>query len=348
MKKYDDYISYDNENCAMLPSDFRNYKIENIITHNKKMKDIINLCLRVADSEAPILITGESGVGKEMIAELIHNNSNRKKESFVKINCAAISDNLKESEFFGYEPGSFTGASRFGKKGIIEISQNGTLFMDEIGEMPMNLQSTLLRVLQDGKFIRVGGSKEIKSNVRIICATNKNLQHLVSENLFRNDLFFRLNVIPINIPTLSERKDDIGILSLYFLDYFNKQYNSKKRLSKELINSFISQNWKGNIRELQNTIERLILTSINDIISLENLYYIESINNKNDYIHFLNEDIEDFEINRPLKEIMNEFELSILTRAVQKYGSIRKAAKALEVTPSTISRKLSLSQKKKV
>lgn len=341
MKRYDDYLSYDTDDCAISPADFRNYKIENIITQNRKMKDIINLCLRVANSEAPILITGESGVGKEMIAELIHNNSNRKKESFVKINCAAISDNLKESEFFGYEAGAFTGASKFGKKGLIELSQNGTLFMDEIGEMPMNLQSTLLRVLQDGKFIRVGGSKEIRSNVRIICATNKNLQNLVSENLFRNDLFFRLNVIPINIPPLSERKDDIGILSLYFVNYFNKQYNTNKRLSREVIESFVTQSWEGNIRELKNTVERLILTSLNDIISLENLYYIESINTKNNYIHFLNEAVEDFEIDRPLKEIMNEFELGILTRAVQKYGSIRKAAKALDVTASTISRKLS-------
>jgi transcriptional regulator with PAS, ATPase and Fis domain len=324
-----------------MPKDFKIYKTENIITINDKMKDIINICLRIAKSEAPILINGESGVGKELLSELIHNNSNRKKESFVKINCAAISDNLKESEFFGYEPGSFTGASKFGKKGIIELSQNGTLFMDEVGEMPLNLQSTLLRVLQDGKFVRVGGYKEIKSNMRIICATNKDLNKLVSEGLFRNDLYFRLNVIPITIPPLSERQDDIPILSLYYVDYFNMQYNTTKKLSRNVIEALISNNWSGNIRELKNTIERLVLISLNDIITIDDLNYVGSINKKADYVYYANQDINDFEINRPLKKIIEEFELDILKKSVEKYGSIRKAAKVLDVTPSTISRKLS-------
>lgn len=340
MKKYDNYILYDHENCAIMPKDFKQYKTESIITVNNKMKDIINLCLRIAKSEAPVLITGDSGVGKELLAELIHNNSNRKKEAFVKINCASISDNLKESEFFGYEPGSFTGASKYGKKGIIEQSQNGTLFMDEIGEMPLNLQSTLLRVLQDGKFIKVGGYQEIKSNMRIICATNKNLQQSVIDGQFRNDLFFRLNVIPIIIPSLSERKDDIPILSLYYINYFNNQYNTRKKISRLAINALINENWTGNIRELKNTIERLVLISINDIITLEDLNYVASINKKADYVYYVNKDIDDFEIDRPLKEILYEFELNILKKSVEKYGSIRKAAKALDVTPSTISRKL--------
>lgn len=341
MKKYDSYVLYDENNCATMPKDFRKYKTENIVTVNDNMKDIINLCLRVANSEAPILITGDSGVGKEMLSELIHNNSNRKKETFAKINCAAISDNLKESEFFGYEPGSFTGASKFGKKGIIELSQNGTLFMDEIGEMPMNLQSTLLRVLQDGKFIRVGGYKEIKSNIRIVCATNKNLQKLVSDGLFRNDLYFRLNVIPIKIPPLCERRDDIPILALYYTNYYNIQYNTTKKLSRNVIEALIAQDWSGNIRELKNTIERLILITLNDVIDLENLNYIESIGKKADYVYYANQDINDFEINQPLKEIIEAFELDILKKSVEKYGSIRKAAKVLGVTPSTISRKLS-------
>lgn len=341
MKRYDDYVLYDKNNCAIIPRDFKIYKTENIITINDKMKDIINICLRIAKSEAPILINGESGVGKELLSELIHNNSNRKKESFVKINCAAISDNLKESEFFGYEPGSFTGASKFGKKGIIELSQNGTLFMDEVGEMPLNLQSTLLRVLQDGKFVRVGGYKEIKSNMRIICATNKDLNKLVNEGLFRNDLYFRLNVIPITIPPLSERQDDIPILSLYYVDYFNMQYNTTKKLSRNVIEALISINWSGNIRELRNTIERLVLISINNVITMDDLNYVGSISKKADYVYYVNQDINDFEINRPLKKIIEDFELDILKKSVEKYGSIRKAAKVLDVTPSTISRKLS-------
>lgn len=264
MDKYDSYVLYDEDTCAMIPKDFGKYKTENIISINDKMKDLISLCLRVAKSDAPILITGDSGVGKELLSALIHNNSNRKKEPFIKINCASIVDGLKESEFFGYEAGSFTGASRFGKKGIIEQSQNGTLFLDEIGEMSLNLQSALLRVIQDGKFMRVGGFKEIKSDIRIICATNKNLKTLVNQGLFRNDLYFRLNVIPAFIPPLSERKDDIPILSLYYTDYFNKKYNTAKKLSRAVIEAL----------------------------------------------------------------------------AVKEHGSIRKAAKALSINPSTISRKL--------
>lgn len=341
MKKYDNYIMYDKNNCAIIPKDFNEYKTEKIITINSRMKDIINICLRIAKSEAPILITGNSGVGKELLAELIHNNSNRKKEAFVKINCAAISDNLKESEFFGYEPGSFTGASKFGKKGIIELSQNGTLFMDEVGEMPLSLQSTLLRVLQDGKFVKVGGYKELKSNMRIICATNKDLNKLVSDGLFRNDLYFRLNVIPIEVPSLSERQDDIPILSIYFVNYFNIQYNTTKKISRNVIEALVSHNWSGNIRELKNTIERLILISLNDIITIDDLNYVGSINKKADYVYYANQDINDFEINRPLKKIMEDFELDIIKKSVEKYGSIRKAAKILGVTPSTISRKLS-------
>lgn len=339
MKKYN--LLYDKNNCAIIPNDFNEYKTENIITTNDKMKDIINICLRISKSEAPILITGDSGVGKELLSELIHKNSNRKNEAFVKINCAAITDNLKESEFFGYEPGSFTGASRFGKKGLIEQSQNGTLFMDEIGEMPLSLQSTLLRVMQDGKFIRVGGYKEIKSNLRIICATNKNMQHLVKEGIFRNDLYFRLNVIPITLPPLSERKDDIPLLAMYFTNYFNIHYNTSKKISKNVIESLFYRNWQGNVRELKNTIERLILISLNDIITVDDLKYVESISNKDNSIDFENQEFNEIEINRPLKKIMDEFELDILKKAVKQYGSIRKAAKALEVTPSTISRKLS-------
>ncbi len=339
MRKFN--VLYDEGNCAVMPADFGEYRTESIITTDDKMAEIINICLRVAKSEAPILITGDSGVGKELLSELIHNNSKRKKEAFVKINCAAIPDNLKESEFFGYEPGSFTGASKFGKKGLIELSQNGTLFMDEIGEMPLSLQSTLLRVLQDGKFVRIGGYKEIKSNVRIICATNKNLKDLVNEGLFRNDLYFRLNVIPVTIPPLSERKDDIPLLALYYTDYFNLQYNTSKKLSKKVINSLTCHNWSGNVRELKNTIERLVLISLNDIITNDDLKYVDSISKKADYVYYANQDISDFEINRPLKKIIEDFELDIIKKTVKKYGSIRKAAKALDVTPSTISRKLS-------
>lgn len=333
-------IHYDDDNCAIIPDNFNEYKYENIVTNNEKMLEIISIAQRIAKSDVPVLITGESGVGKELLSELIHNNSNRKKEPFIKINCAAIPDNLKESEFFGYEPGSFTGASKLGKKGFIEASRNGTLFMDEVAEMPLSMQSTLLRVMQDGMFVRVGGYNEIRSNARIICATNRNLEELIKNGLFRNDLYFRLSVIPVKIPSLRERCEDIPLLSLYFLDYFNKQYNTHKKFSKDVIIQLSSLEWVGNVRELKNSIERMVLISLNDIITKDDLQYIGSIVSKNNYTYFASQEITDNSIDRPLKELVEEYELNIIRKSVNKYGSIRKAAKILEVTPSTLSRKL--------
>jgi len=334
-------IKYDDDNCAIIPESFAEYKVENIVTGNDKMAEIISISQRIAKSDVPVLITGESGVGKELLSELIHNSSNRKKEPFIKINCAAIPDSLKESEFFGYESGSFTGALKNGKKGLIESSQNGTLFMDEVAEMPLDMQSTLLRVMQDGVFVRVGGVKEIRSNARIICATNKNIQDLVKDGLFRSDLYFRLNVIPINIPALKERREDIPLLTLYFLSYFNSIYNSNKKVSKEVIESLKGLNWAGNVRELKNTIERLVLISLSDIISIDDLQYIEAICSKNNYVYYASQELPEYTTNKPLKDMVEEYELEIIRKSITKYGSLRKAAKALGVTPSTLSRKLS-------
>lgn len=339
MKKF--VVSYDQEQCAVIPANFSEYKIGRIITSNDEMIQLIEICLKVAKSEAPVLITGESGVGKELVAELIHNHSNRAKESFVKVNCAAVPSNLKESEFFGYEPGSFTGASRYGKKGLIESAQNGTLFLDEIGEMPPLLQSTLLRVLQDGKFARVGGIKEIKANIRILCATNSNLETLVEAGAFRNDLYFRLNVIPVSIPPLSQRREDIPLLSVYFIECFNRQYNMQKRLSKEMIEALTELPWTGNVRELKNTIERLTLISSEEIISSSDLKYIKTVNDKDDYIFYANQEIHLPETDHSLRYLVERYEQNIIERSVEKYGSIRKAAKALQVNPSTLSRKIS-------
>lgn len=339
MNKFE--IIYDKNNCAVSPDNFSDYKIGNIITNDPNMIDLIKVSLRVAKSDAPILITGESGVGKELLSELIHNNSIRKNNSFVKVNCASISENLKESEMFGYEPGSFTGASKLGKKGIIEASQNGTLFLDEVGEMPLTLQSTLLRVLQDGSYLKVGGLKEFQSNSRVICATNKDLRTLVNDGSFRNDLYFRLNVIPLKIPALRDRKNDIPLLILYFIGNFNKQYNLEKKITKEAMELMCSNKWYGNVRELRNTIERLILISTNDNITYLDLQYIDSILDKKDYVHYAKQDIGSFSTTRPLKDMVEEFELNLIRKSIEDHGSLRKAAKALSVTPSTLSRKLS-------
>lgn len=339
-------VVYDSDDCAVIPQSFAEFQIGSIITCNPGMIDLINVCLRIAKSDAPILITGESGVGKELLSELIHSNSNRRKEPFLKINCAAIPDSLKESELFGYEPGAFTGALKHGKKGLIEASQNSTLLMDEIGEMPLNMQSTLLRVLQDGRFVRVGGSKEIRSDVRLICATNKNLKDLVEEGLFRNDLYFRLNVIPLTIPSLAERPEDISLLALYYTDYFNRQYNSQKRLQRNVLEAFSCRHWTGNVRELRNTMERLVLIAMHEIISAEDLKYIDAIN-QHDPSRDADEQMKDVPLqhqDKPLKEMVEAFEIDLIKKAIDRHGSLRKAAKALDVTPSTISRKLTRHQ----
>ncbi|MBA1336599.1 MAG: Response regulator of zinc sigma-54-dependent two-component system [Firmicutes bacterium] len=186
----------------------------NLITVNKKMKEIVKLSKRVALTEAPVLISGSSGVGKEVLAELIHRNSKRSSKPFIKLNCAAIPENLIESEFFGYEAGAFTGALKNGKKGVIELAENGTLFLDEIGEMALPLQAKLLRVLQDGRYRKVGGERQLQADIRIIAATNKSLEKMIEKGTFREDLYFRLNVILIHIPALKDRKEDIPILSL--------------------------------------------------------------------------------------------------------------------------------------
>ncbi|MCQ1529502.1 sigma-54 interaction domain-containing protein [Lutispora saccharofermentans] len=339
MASYNYAESLDSHNCIIPPKDFNPFKIENIFTCSKSMKRIIDLALRIAGSNAPVLILGPSGVGKEELASLIHKNSKRAQNSFVKLNCSAIPDNLIESEFFGYEAGSFTGASRSGKKGLIELAEKGTLFLDELGEMPPNLQTKLLRVLQNGKFLKIGAYKESSSDTRIIAATNKDLQAMIKSGTFREDLYFRLNVIPIHIPRLNERREDIPLLSMYFLDYFNKQYNVNKKIRLEVMNQLLCHNWPGNIRELKNTIERLVLISLDDVITMDDLSYSYFAENKYNSIESSISDIQ-YIPNMTLREMVNEFETNIITQAVKKYGSIRKAAKVLDVTPSTLSRKL--------
>lgn len=334
-------IQYDSDNCGVIPDSFVPFKIGGIITNNEKMAERIYIAQRVAQSEASVLITGESGVGKELLSELIHKSSTRSANPYIKINCAAIPDSLKEAEFFGYEPGAFSGAARNGKKGLIEAAQNGTLFMDEVGEMPLDLQSVLLRVMQDGVFVRVGGIREIKSNARIICATNRDLKELVEREHFRNDLYFRLNVISINIPPLRNRREDIPLLSLYFVEQFNQLYNAQKKLSREVLETLSNFDWLGNIRELKNTIERIVLIAANEIIVLDDLKYIEAACGKKNYVYFANQEVVDESVDRPLKAAVEKFELELIKRTIHKHGSLRKAAKALDTAPSTLSRKLS-------
>src|SRR5699024_6543855 len=226
-----------------------------------KIKQMIN---RIAQFNTTILITGESGVGKGVITKTIHEQSNRKDQPFIHINCGAIPESLIESELFGYEKGAFTGAQKDGRIGLIEQADKGILFLDEIAEMPLHLQVKLLKVLQERQFYRLGGSEIVKVDIRIIAATNQNLEELVEQGMFREDLYYRLNVVPINIPPLRTRPEDITYLIDYFFKQFNEKYGLSAYLSLEAENALHRYKWPGNVRELENLIERLVIMSENE------------------------------------------------------------------------------------
>jgi Nif-specific regulatory protein len=235
------------------------YRITNIVGNSNKMREVFQMISQVCKSNATVLLRGESGTGKELVANSVHYNSNRSKGPFIKVNCAAIPSNLIESELFGHEKGAFTGAIKQ-KLGKFELAHKGTLFLDEIGSIGLDVQSNLLRVLQEKEFERVGGQRTIKIDVRIIAATNKNLEQAVEEGSFRGDLYYRLNVFPVYMPPLRERKTDILLLSDYFLEKYSKENGKEiKRLSTPAIDMLMAYHWPGNVRELENCIERAVL-----------------------------------------------------------------------------------------
>jgi len=303
-----------------------------LIYKSKVMHQIFELTLKVAKVDSNVLITGESGVGKEIIAKIIHKASPRAQKSFLQINCGAIPENLLESELFGYEGGAFTGARRKGKMGYFELSDGGALLLDEIGELPFNLQVTLLRALQEREVLRVGGTTPYKFDVRIIAATNRDLEEMVSKSLFRADLFYRLNVVPIYIPPLRERKEDIIPLVIHFLEKFNSKFKTNKRLEPEVLRAFERYDWPGNVREMENVIERLVIIVDDEIIDINHLPFIDN-----------NQEIQGVNIEVlspiPLQEASDILEKKLILKALQLYGSTRKAAKALGVSHPTVIRK---------
>lgn len=249
-----------NENVYLHDQLKEKFCFKGLIGNNKKMQEVYQLVQKVSKSNAAILIRGESGTGKELIASAIHYNSQRKNNRFLAINCGALPESLLESELFGHEKGAFTGAIS-SRKGIFESADKGTIFLDEIGDLSLATQMKLLRVLQDGEFRGVGGTRQIKVDVRIISATNKNLEECIKEGLFREDLYYRINVIAIDMPPLREKKDDIALLVKHFLEKYNHLKSkgvAPKRISSEAMNLLINFDWPGNVRELENVIERAV------------------------------------------------------------------------------------------
>lgn len=304
--------------------------LDNIIGNSPATIQLKENIKKVADSTSTVLITGESGTGKEVVAKAIHMNSNRADKPFIPVNCGAIPESLIESEFFGYSKGAFTGANPKGKIGFFEQADGGTIFLDEIGDMPLSLQVKLLRVLQEKTITPIGSNKIKKIDIRIIAATNKNLEELVSENKFREDLYYRLNVFPIYIPPLRERQKDIEELAVYFVEKYSHLFNTpSKRISKEVMDIFTSYTWPGNIRELKNIIEYII----NVIDEKENI-----ISEK----HLPPKLIDNFE-NKGIKTLA-EMEKEAIKNLLEKFGTSSKdkikTAKALDISLATLYRKI--------
>ena len=305
------------------------------------MKNIKKMTQRAAVTDSSIFLSGESGTGKEILARLIYKFSCRRNQPFVAINCGAIPSDLLEAEFFGYEEGAFTGAKKGGKKGIFEEYNNGTIFLDEIGELPMSMQTKLLRVIQEGKFSKIGCNKTINVNLRFISATNISLEDLHCNNKFRQDLYYRLSVIPIHIPPLRERKDDLSPLIKYFLKHFNQKYNRNLIISNEILKLFFEYNWPGNIRELKNLIERFAVLSQNDLISQDDFYSFINLDSISTTEVIIPEEksiiIKGYS---DLNEAYQKVDQIMISKAIKKFNSIQKASYELGINPSTIHRKL--------
>ncbi len=307
---------------------------DEIVSYNLEMIRIKEMAIKIGAMDATVVITGESGTGKEVVANLIQKNSKRADKAFIKVNCAAIPETLFESEFFGYEKGTFTGANVNGKMGIFEMANGGTLFLDEIGELPLAMQSKVLRVLQEKEVRRIGGEENKPVDVRIIAATNRNLKKEMEKGNFRSDLYYRLFVVPINIPPLRQRKEDIAPLTNYFLNKFNAMYEVKKEISSEAIKAMEKYNWYGNVRELRNIIERLVVSGAGNTISA---FQVEMCLKEDNFNNA--EPVKNGE-NATLDELIENYEKQIIIQAVEECGTLTAAAQKLNVNKSTISRKL--------
>ncbi|KKC30382.1 sigma-54 interaction domain-containing protein [Caldanaerobacter subterraneus] len=306
------------------------YSWENIIGKSDAIVECKKKAMKMANMDSNILIYGESGVGKELFAHAIHNSSKRRDYPFVTVNCAAIPEQLMESELFGYEEGAFTGAQKGGKIGKFELANHGTIFLDEIGDMPYTMQAKLLRVLQEGEIERVGGKAPIKVDVRVISATNKDLSKLVKEGKFRSDLFYRINVLMLNVPPLRERKEDIPLLIDHFLSLLTQNSGIYKKVSKEVYDILEKYDWPGNIRELRNVIERMVVNSEGDIIRKTDIP-----------LYILKKELPVRKKGSGLQEMLEEFEKEIIFETLKECNYNKsQAAEILKIPRSRLYRKL--------
>lgn len=305
---------------------------KSIIAQDKVMIETLDSALRIARVDSTVLILGKTGVGKEVVANMIWKNGDRDEKPFIRVNCAGIPENLIEIELFGYEEVSISEGTVDGKPGYFEMANGGTIFLDEIGELPFKIQSRLLKVLQDGSIMRVGSNEEVKVDVRIIAATNRDLEKMVAEGLFREDLYYRINVIPIVVPDLSERKDDIVFLTKKFLKLFNEKYNRNKVIDSSVIEVFNKYTWPGNVRQLKNTVERMVVLSNNDLITTY------------DIPENIMDEVENCTVrisgDLTLKEAVQKLEDQMIKSAWNRCGNAKAAAEELGINTSTLERKI--------
>jgi len=339
VKKALEHLALQEENTYLKQQLKARYKFENIVGTSERMQKIFGLIDKVASTDSTVLILGESGTGKELVARALHYNSLRSSNAFVPVNCGAIPEELLESELFGHEKGAFTGAFRT-RIGRFELASGGSIFLDEISEMSPNLQVKLLRVIQEREFERVGGVKTIRADVRIIAATNRNLEEEVAEGRFREDLYYRLNVIPVHLPPLRERTDDIPLLVKHFLEkYANGKSTRKVEFSKKALPALMRYRWPGNVRELENLVERMVVLSDSDLIDVADLpeKVLAGGTSASSVIPLI--DLPETGID--LSTAVNEFERSIIVQALNKSNWVKnRAAKLLHVNRTTLVEKI--------